>query len=96
MVAAGTTATHLRGWRKAFRGFVAAGLVEDEFGGAAGAVGDESDLGVDDFEEEIARAFGKYREGGLTADLYGQMIAVTSNGHIDARSELIDADVSIE
>ena len=68
--------------------------MEDELGGAAVGVGDESDLGVDDLEEEIARAFGEYREGGLAGDLYGQMIAVASNGQIDIGSELVSADVA--
>lgn len=67
----GIEAMQLRSRREALGGFVVAGLVEDKFGGAPGAVGDEGDLGVDDFEKEIARAFGKYREGGLVGDLYG-------------------------
>lgn len=38
--------------------------MEDEFGGAAGGVSDKGDLRIDDFEKEIARAFGEYRKGG--------------------------------
>ena len=68
--------------------------MEDDSGGAAGTVGDESDLGVDDLEEEIARARGKYREGGLAGDLYGQMVSTARYGHLDLHIKPVGSDVS--
>ncbi len=48
---------------------VTAALVQHEFGRAAMAVGHERDLGIDDLQEVVARAFRKDLEDRLTGEL---------------------------
>jgi hypothetical protein len=60
------------------------------------AVNFERNLRVDDFQEKLAWALGKYLDFRLPGGLRKKMIAFTCNGQDEIRREFVMANISIE
>ena len=71
-------------------------LMQDQFGSAAMAVGNESDPRIDDFEKVIAFALGEYLEFGLPSRLHEKMIAFLRNANDEVRGQLIASYIAPE
>ena len=71
-------------------------LVQDELRRAAVAVGDESDLGIDDFEKIIMIALRKDLGFRLPGCLPEEVIALARNRQSEVWRELISSDIALE
>jgi hypothetical protein len=66
-----------------------AALMKDQLRGPALGIGHESDLGVDDLQEEVTLAFGKQRRFRLVGSLRKQTVAFQRDGDDEIGGKLI-------
>lgn len=78
-----------------FRRTGGAVLVQDKTRGLAVAIGIETDLGVEDLEEEIALVFREYLETLLPGRLDVQSVIVAGDGEDKIRRQLVAPDIAV-
>ena len=62
----------------------------------APVIGDESDLGIHDFQKVIAITFGKDLKFRLAGGLLEEVVAVSRNGDNESGRQLVPSDVTVE
>src|SRR5208282_886760 len=81
---------------KTFGVLIAAALMQDQLGGAAAAVGNKSDLCINDFQKIIAVAFGKDLKLRLAGSLFEEVVAFSRDGDDEIRGQLVASEVTLE